>query len=159
MDVTTNPLQVHQRSGVDKSCAPAPRRWGVSLAGFAAVVEAAGGRAALEGAGDEWLKERGLLAAVAAAGGLTALIGKPEKWATEHGLDPARDDADEDPDDDGYTNLDEYLLDTDPVTPAPGTGCGCGGGARAAVLAPLLALLRRRRTNPARTRPARSAGT
>jgi hypothetical protein len=79
---------VHQRSGVDKSCAPAPRRWGVSLAGFAAVVEAAGGRAALEGAGDEWLKERGLLAAVAAAGGLTALIGKPEKWATEHGLDP-----------------------------------------------------------------------
>ena len=85
MDVTTNPLQVHQRSGVDKSHAPAPR-WGVSLAGFAAVVEAAGGRAALEGAGDKWLEERGLLALVAAAGGLTALIGKPEKWATEHGL-------------------------------------------------------------------------
>jgi hypothetical protein len=82
-----------------------------------------------------------------------------DAWESEHGLDTTRDDADEDPDDDGYSNLDEYLLDTDPVAAEPGTGCGCGGGARTAALVPLLALLRRRRTDPARTRPDRFAGT
>lgn len=90
MDIpTTNPLQAHQRGGVSKSHTPAPRL-GVSVAGFAAVVEAAGGRSALEGKGDAWVVEHGYSTTVAAAGGLTALIGQqnPEKWDTEHGLGP-----------------------------------------------------------------------
>lgn len=38
-----------------------------------------------------------------------------DAWEREEGLDPERDDADEDPDEDGYTNLEEYLLGTDPT--------------------------------------------
>ena len=90
MDVITNPLQVHQRGGGDGGPAspPAPPRFGVSLAGFAAVIEAAGGRSALEGKGDAWLAERGFAGALATAGGLTSVIGQKEKWVTEKGLDP-----------------------------------------------------------------------
>jgi hypothetical protein len=88
MDVTINPLQAHHhRREANNKSQPAPRL-GVSLAGLAAVVEAAGGRIALEGKGDAWLVEHGFLTAVAAAGGLTALIGQPKEWDTEHGLDP-----------------------------------------------------------------------
>jgi hypothetical protein len=38
----------------------------------------------------------------------------PDNWELEHGLNPLVDDASEDPDEDGRTNLDEYLGDTDP---------------------------------------------
>ena len=63
-------------------------RLGVSLAGFDAIIDAAGGRAALEGKSDAWLSERGFSDVVAAAGGLTSLIGKRPSWATAKGLDP-----------------------------------------------------------------------
>ncbi|MEZ4236452.1 MAG: carboxypeptidase-like regulatory domain-containing protein [Myxococcota bacterium] len=49
--------------------------------------------------------------------------GMGDVWEARHGLDPARDDADLDPDEDGYTNLDEYLLGTDPQRDER-RGCG-----------------------------------
>ncbi len=57
--------------------------------------------------------------------------GMDDDWEREHGLDPTRDDSAEDPDGDGFTNLDEYLLGTDPSAgPMSVGGCaGCGGGA------------------------------
>ncbi len=50
-------------------------------------------------------------------------------WEREFGLDTSRDDSYEDPDGDGYTNLEEYHLGTDPlaVYEEPGR-CGCRGG-------------------------------
>lgn len=81
--------------------------------------------------------------------------GMGDAWESEQGLDPERDDADEDPDEDGYTNLEEYLLGTDPTLDEGeggglgGEGCGCGGDKGAAASALLLGLfaplLRRRR--------------
>jgi hypothetical protein len=54
-----------------------------------------------------------------------------DRWEDEVGLDSSRDDAAEDPDGDGYSNLDEYHLGTDPLAVYDdGRGrCGCGGGA------------------------------
>jgi hypothetical protein len=41
--------------------------------------------------------------------------GMPDVWEANHGLDPLDpDDADDDPDKDGHTNLQEYLSNTDP---------------------------------------------
>ncbi|MEM7230537.1 MAG: hypothetical protein AAF517_00090, partial [Planctomycetota bacterium] len=40
--------------------------------------------------------------------------GLPDVWEREHGLDPTRDDASEDADRDGLTNLEEYRLATRP---------------------------------------------
>ena len=37
-----------------------------------------------------------------------------DTWELQHGLDPATDDSANDPDGDSYTNLQEYLLGTDP---------------------------------------------
>jgi len=59
--------------------------------------------------------------------------GMGDAWEADNGLDPDRDDADEDADEDGYTNLEEYLLGTDPTVDDGGGGllggrCGCGGG-------------------------------
>jgi hypothetical protein len=39
----------------------------------------------------------------------------PDDWETQNGLDPNRDDAAADPDEDGISNLDEYLGETDPA--------------------------------------------
>ena len=35
-------------------------------------------------------------------------------WENEHGLDPLANDADADPDADNWSNLDEYIADSDP---------------------------------------------
>lgn len=40
--------------------------------------------------------------------------GMTDGWEVDHGLNPMRDDAGEDPDDDGLTNRDESLAGTDP---------------------------------------------
>ncbi len=43
--------------------------------------------------------------------------GMPDSWEIENNLDPLTDDAHEDPDEDGFTNLQEYLAGTDPRNP------------------------------------------
>ena len=52
-----------------------------------------------------------------------------DAWEVAEGLDPTRDDSAEDPDGDGYNNLAEYLLGTDPNEVAE-TGCGGCSSAR-----------------------------
>jgi len=42
--------------------------------------------------------------------------GIPDGWETEHGLNPKANDAEEDADDDSYSNLAEYRLGLDPQT-------------------------------------------
>ncbi len=74
--------------------------------------------------------------------------GMDDAWESANGLDPARDDASEDADGDGFANLDEYRLGTDPnaVVEEP-PGCGCASTATFG-LAPWLlagAMLRTRR--------------
>lgn len=75
--------------------------------------------------------------------------GMSDRWELSWGLDDTRDDSAEDPDGDGYTNLEEYLLGTDPLSAdAGGGGCGCSrsaGSGAAVFLLPLLGLWRRRR--------------
>jgi hypothetical protein len=53
-----------------------------------------------------------------------------DDWEEEYGLDTGRDDASEDPDGDGYTNLEEYHLGTDPLAAweDPSGPCGCRRG-------------------------------
>ncbi len=43
--------------------------------------------------------------------------GMPDDWEIDNGLNPSIDDAYEDPDEDGFTNLQEYLTCTDPRDP------------------------------------------
>lgn len=77
--------------------------------------------------------------------------GMDDEWEREHGLDPTVDDSSEDPDGDGFSNRDEYLLGTDPMDFGPqDTGapksCACDGTAGGWWLfgLPLLGLRRRR---------------
>lgn len=64
-------------------------------------------------------------------------------WEATFGLRVGKKDATDDLDGDGFNNLDEYLLGTDP---ADGKGCdGCAGGGGWLFLLPLVALPGRRR--------------
>ncbi len=78
-----------------------------------------------------------------------------DSWEQSYGLDTGRDDAAEDPDGDGYTNLEEYRLGTDPTQVYDdGEGCGCRRNSRALVGLPLLVLpgwLRKRRRGERRS--------
>lgn len=80
--------------------------------------------------------------------------GMGDTWEQDNGLDATRDDGAEDPDGDGYTNYDEWILGSNPLDASSGKdgGCGCGGGAAAALmLLPGLAwTVRRRRTRRTR---------
>lgn len=66
--------------------------------------------------------------------------GMDDAWEVDQGLDPSRDDAAEDPDGDGFANVEEYRLGTDPnsIVAAP-TGCRCDTSAPAGVAPWLLA--------------------
>jgi hypothetical protein len=71
-----------------------------------------------------------------------------DAWEVEHGLDPTRDDAAEDADGDGFSNLEEYQLGTDPNLAGGLDLSPCGGCASGRPMvspAALLALLARRR--------------
>jgi len=75
-----------------------------------------------------------------------------DRWEERWGLDTTRDDSAEDPDADGTTNLEEYLLDTNPVEVAE--GCGCKGNKAVALpLFGLVGLAARRRRRGTRARP------
>jgi len=43
--------------------------------------------------------------------------GMPDDWEIKYGLDPTVNDADEDYDEDGFSNIEEYLANTDPTDP------------------------------------------
>ena len=45
--------------------------------------------------------------------------GMPDWWEIKYNLDPLIDDASLDPDNDGYSNLEEYLSDSDPNDAQP----------------------------------------
>lgn len=74
--------------------------------------------------------------------------GMGDAWEAENGLDPGHDDAGEDPDGDGYLNIEEWALGTDPTgggSTGPGDcGSGCGSGGAALTLLLPLAVRRRR---------------
>jgi hypothetical protein len=56
--------------------------------------------------------------------------GMGDAWERANGLDPGGDDGALDPDEDGLTNLDEWLLNTEPAAfDAAGKECGCAGAA------------------------------
>ena len=71
--------------------------------------------------------------------------GMPTAWEEEWGLDPYVDDADEDADDDGLTNLQEYTMGSEPTGPAASKECGCGNSKAALLLFPSLLWTGRRR--------------
>ena len=66
-----------------------------------------------------------------------------DAWEEENGLDPARNDAQEDPDLDGLSNLEEYQNQSDP-TEEKEPQCGCQSTS-ASILLPIFFLAWRRR--------------
>lgn len=77
--------------------------------------------------------------------------GMDDRWERRHDLDPTTDDGARDPDDDGYSNLEEYLLGTDP-TDGEERRCGCGAGGSGALglVAAVAGIGRRRPTGSSR---------
>jgi hypothetical protein len=63
-----------------------------------------------------------------------------DSWEAAYGLNTGLDDGEEDLDGDGFSNLEEYLLGTNPST-KPGAGCGCASASRAPVAVWLSGLL------------------
>jgi Carboxypeptidase regulatory-like domain len=69
-----------------------------------------------------------------------------DRWEEENGLDSGRNDAAEDPDDDGFSNLEEWRIGSDPTSDRATGSCGCGDGKSSfLLLLPFVGLLQRRR--------------
>ena len=66
-----------------------------------------------------------------------------DSWEEENGLDTARNDAQEDPDQDGISNLEEYRAQSNP-TQEKESQCGCQS-TNASLLIPVLLMAWRRR--------------
>jgi hypothetical protein len=81
--------------------------------------------------------------------------GMGDAWERQHGLDDGQNDADGDADGDGFTNYEEWLLDSDPAGGGAAAACGCGEGKAGALLIPAIIVGGRRRRRQARD--ARSA--
>jgi hypothetical protein len=69
----------------------------------------------------------------------------PDVWEEEFGLDPQRDDAQDDPDNDGISNLDEYYNQSNPNEPQRSSSCGCSGSESGFIFFPLVLFSLRRR--------------
>ncbi len=80
--------------------------------------------------------------------------GMGDAWERTEGLDPGRDDGAEDADGDGYTNAEEWVLGTDPTSPAAVGECGggCGEGGVGALIVAVVAGLRRHLLQRGRSR-------
>lgn len=71
--------------------------------------------------------------------------GMPTAWEEEWGLDPYRNDAEEDADGDGLTNLQEYTMGSEPTKADETTECGCENSKSALLILPSLIWIGRRR--------------
>ena len=70
--------------------------------------------------------------------------GMADNWERDVGLDADRNDATEDPDEDGISNLDEYYADSNPLEEKQ--GCNCSNTSSASLLIPWILLWFRRRS-------------
>lgn len=68
-----------------------------------------------------------------------------DTWEEEFGLDPQRNDALEDLDNDGISNLDEYRNQSNPNDEQSSNECGCADSTASLFLFPLVLFSRRRR--------------
>jgi hypothetical protein len=66
-----------------------------------------------------------------------------DAWEEDNGLDSSRNDAQEDPDEDGVSNLEEYRNQSNPTEISPST-CGCQSSGASFLLPIVLIALRRR---------------
>lgn len=64
----------------------------------------------------------------------TDMDNMPDYWENLNGLDPTINDAEQDPDNDGFTNLEEYCLETDPWNPPSGPGAVIMGFVRGGII-------------------------
>lgn len=81
-----------------------------------------------------------------------------DEWERANALDASRDDSNEDPDNDGFTNLEEYLLGSDPNGPNGSSGLGCKGCASGGSEAPAWIALAVGSVIARRPKPACAAG-